>query len=86
MSKILVAEDNLANRELLREILESRGHEVIEACDGQDALFASLRVVAVTAFAMQGNREQVLAAGFDGYLSKPIDIAALTKELREFLG
>ena len=119
MSKILVAEDNLPNRELMREILESRGHEVIEACDGQEALdklertspdlvlldiqmpvldgyavlrqirgntrFASLRVLAVTAFAMQGNREQVLAAGFDGYLSKPIDIAVLTKELREFL-
>ena len=120
MSKILVAEDNLPNRELMREILESRGHEVIEACDGQEALdkleqtspdlvlldiqmpvmdgyavlkrirgnarFAALRVLAVTAFAMQGNREQVLAAGFDGYLSKPIDIAVLTKELREFLG
>jgi len=35
---------------------------------------------------MQGNREQVLAAGFDGYLSKPIDIGVLTKELRQFLG
>lgn len=120
MSKILVAEDNLVNRELMREILESRGHEVIEACDGQEALdkleqtspdlvlldiqmpvldgyavlqkirantrFAALRVLAVTAYAMQGNREKVLAAGFDGYLSKPIDIAVLTKEIREFLG
>jgi CheY-like chemotaxis protein len=38
MSKILVAEDNLANRELMREILETRGHQVIEVCDGQDAL------------------------------------------------
>ena len=34
MSRILVAEDNLPNRELMREILESRGHEVIEACNG----------------------------------------------------
>ena len=34
MSKILVSEDNLANRELMREILESRGHEVIEVRDG----------------------------------------------------
>ena len=38
MSKILVAEDNLPNRELIREILESCGHEVIEAEDGQQAL------------------------------------------------
>ena len=34
MSKILVAEDNLPNRELMREILETCGHEVIEAEDG----------------------------------------------------
>src|SRR5438128_2277956 len=38
MSKILVAEDNLPNRELIREILETCGHEVIEAEDGQQAL------------------------------------------------
>jgi len=38
MSKILVAEDNLPNRELIREILEACGHEVIEAGDGRQAL------------------------------------------------
>jgi len=38
MSKILVAEDNLPNRELIREILENSGYEVIEADDGQQAL------------------------------------------------
>ena len=38
MSKILVAEDNPLNLELIREILEASGHEVIEACDGQQAL------------------------------------------------
>jgi CheY-like chemotaxis protein len=38
MSKILVAEHNVPNRGLMREIMESRGHEVIEARDGQEAL------------------------------------------------
>src|SRR5258707_4261427 len=38
MSKILIAEDNAVNRELLRELLEMRGHTVAEACDGEEAL------------------------------------------------
>lgn len=38
MSKILVAEDNAVNRELLREILEAARHHVIEAGNGQEAL------------------------------------------------
>ena len=38
MIRILVAEDNAVNRELLRELLEARGYTVFEACDGQEAL------------------------------------------------
>ena len=38
MKKILIAEDNAVNRELLRELLEMRGYAVTEACDGQEAL------------------------------------------------
>jgi two-component system, cell cycle response regulator DivK len=38
MRKVLIAEDNAVNRELLRELLELRGYDVIEACDGQEAL------------------------------------------------
>jgi CheY-like chemotaxis protein len=47
--------------------------------------FASLRVVALTAYAMQGDQERVLGAGFDGYVAKPVDIAALRMEVRRFL-
>jgi two-component system cell cycle response regulator DivK len=35
---------------------------------------AALRVVALTAFAMGEDRETLLGAGFDGYISKPIDV------------
>ena len=37
-----------------------------------DPRCASMKVVALTALAMQGDRERLLAAGFDGYLEKPI--------------
>jgi CheY-like chemotaxis protein len=40
MIKVLIAEDNAVNRELLRELLELRGYSVLEACDGQEALQA----------------------------------------------
>ncbi len=38
MIKVLVAEDNPVNRELLRELLELHGYTVLEACDGRGAL------------------------------------------------
>jgi len=47
---------------------------------------ASLPVLAVTAYAMQGDREKVLDSGFDGYLSKPIQSRLLFEELDRFLG
>lgn len=43
--------------------------------------FASLPVVAVTAYAMQGDSEKIMNSGFDGYLSKPVSSSLLTQEL-----
>lgn len=47
--------------------------------------FKSLPVLAVTAYAMQGDREKILTAGFDGYLSKPINPTTLQQELERLL-
>ena len=47
---------------------------------------ASIPVLALTAFAMKDDRARFLAAGFDGYLMKPIDIRTLPEEVRRFVG
>jgi two-component system cell cycle response regulator DivK len=45
---------------------------------------ASVPVLAVTAQAMEGDRERFLAAGFDGYLSKPVNIADLVSTVKRY--
>lgn len=52
----------------------------------QNPRFATLPALAVTAYAMQGDRERILSAGFDGYLSKPVDARSLAEELDRLLG
>lgn len=117
--KILVADDNTASRELIREVLEMSGYDVIEAVDGQHAVnlaretspelalvdiqmprldgygvlrelrampgLSGLPIVALTAFAMQGDRERALEAGFNGYITKPVDIVSLRQEIQKYL-
>jgi len=119
VKRILVAEDDAAGRELIRELLELEGYDVRMTADGREALealrqppapdlvlldiqmpeldgyevmrrmraipgLATVPVVAFTAYAMAGDRERALAAGFDGYITKPIRVATLREELRKF--
>ena len=44
-----------------------------------------LRVIALTAHAMAGDRERALQAGFDGYITKPIEIRSFPEQVRRAL-
>ena len=49
----------------------------------EDTSTRDIRVVALTAFAMKGDRERFLEAGFAGYLMKPIDVKAFPGQIRD---
>jgi two-component system, cell cycle response regulator DivK len=50
-----------------------------------DPVTRALPVVAVTAFAMKSDRHRALAAGFDGYVAKPISVRDFPDQVRSFL-
>jgi two-component system cell cycle response regulator DivK len=58
----------------------------VEALDRlrADERTASVPVLALTAQAMEGDRERFLAAGFDGYLSKPVNIVDLVATVKRY--
>jgi len=118
--RILIIEDNVTNRILLRDILTFYGYEITVASDGRegvalarklmpdlilmdiqmpgmdgmtagrilkgDPATGKLKIVALTSFAMRGDQEKFLAAGFDSYLSKPINTRELPGLVKRWLG
>ena len=50
-----------------------------------DATTKKIPVLALTSYAMKGDKERILEAGCDGYLAKPIDIKELLKIVAEYL-
>jgi len=108
MSLILIVEDNEKNLKLVRDVLQVKGYETLEAGTAEEGLkiarekkpalilmdiqlpgmsgiealkalraapaTASIPVVAITASVMQQDRQQIMNAGFDGFIEKPINL------------
>ncbi len=60
------------------------GHAVARALRANPAL-ADVPIVAVTSYAMAGDRELAIGAGCDGYLEKPIDPETFVSDIARFL-
>jgi CheY-like chemotaxis protein len=55
--------------------------DAIRGADGGDAV----TVIALTAHAMSGDKERIIKAGFDGYMSKPLTMFTFLEDLYRFL-
>ena len=60
------------------------GFAVLEAVR-KERSYSGTRLIAITALAMESDRERILAAGFDSYISKPISISDLRNQLEQWL-
>lgn len=60
------------------------GYEIARRMKG-DARLAATPLVAVTALAMASDRERIEAAGFDGYITKPIEPATFVAQIERHL-
>ena len=118
--KILVIEDTPVNMELVTDLLEVVGYQVIQAetaetgieraraeapdlilmdiglpgMDGltaagilkRDQLTKDISIIALTSHAMKEDEERIIAAGCDGYITKPIDTREFPKTVASFIG
>ena len=60
------------------------GYAALEQIRGNRAT-TQIPVIALTAFAMDGDRDRVLSSGFDGYMEKPISVRDFPTEVRRHL-
>ena len=119
MSLILIVEDNEKNLKLVRDVLQVKGYETLEAGTAEDGLkiarekkpalilmdiqlpgmngiealkalraapaTAKIPVIAITASVMQQDRQQIMSAGFDGFIEKPVNLRGLLDTVQRWL-
>jgi len=60
------------------------GYEVVKRLKSMEE-FRDIPIVALTAHAMKGDREKFISIGFEGYISKPINIREFPEQVRNYL-
>jgi len=120
MSLVLIVEDNERNLELVRDILQAKGHHTLEARTAEEGLkvayakipqlilmdiqlpgmngiealkalraepgTARIPIVAITASVMESDRQEIMSAGFDGFIEKPITVRSFMDVVEATLG
>ncbi len=85
MEAVRVAREQQPNLIILDIHMPGRdGFGVVEELR-KDAQFTATPIIALTASAMQGDRERAMALGFTGYITKPIRLDALRQEVERLL-
>ncbi len=64
--------------------IELPGMDGVEAAKKIKIKYKNLPIIALTSFAMKGDRERFLSAGFEEYVPKPIDISDFHKRLEKY--
>ncbi|MCK5003255.1 MAG: response regulator [Gammaproteobacteria bacterium] len=68
------------------QLPDINGAEVLKRIRALDADVAGIPIIAMTSYAMSGDREKLLAAGCDGYIEKPIDTMHVIDQIRAIVG
>lgn len=66
------------------QLPDMSGNEVLAAIRNSEA-DGSIPIIAMTSYAMSGDRESLLSAGCNGYIEKPIDPMTVMAQIREVL-